>query len=118
MARGLVDTVNFFSTIPPENVATMVDKTRIRWSIALSDTGTNPSLENLTTVINTIGVQCVPLSIVNAEDTEKALVAVWKQSSWLPKKKPIRFTVPSTFTPAAPSPTLNANQGKITSPSL
>ena len=118
MARGLVDTVNYFSTIPPENVATMVDKTRIRWSIALSDTGTNPSLENLTTLINTIGVQCVPLSIVNADDREKALVAAWKQSSWLPKKKPIRFTVPSTFTPAAPSPKLNANQGKITSPSL
>jgi hypothetical protein len=114
MARGLIDTVQYYTTIPPENVAAAVDKSRIRWSIAMGDL-TN---EKITTMASKIGIQSIPIALVAMDDTEKNLLSPWKNNCWLVKPKNLRFVIPSTFTPAQPSPKLNANQGQITSPSL
>lgn len=118
MPRGIVDTTVYFTTIPPENTAVAVDKTRIRWCIAISDVGTNPTIDKVNIMTNTIGVQSIPLSILAMNDDEKNLLTLWKDTCWKVKSKNLRFVIPSTFTPAQPSKQLNANQGQITSPSL
>jgi len=118
MARGIVDTTVYFTTIPPENTAAAVDKTRIRWTIAVSDIGTNPAVDKVTIMTNTIGVQSIPISIIEKNDNEKNLLNVWKDTCWKVKPKNLRFVIPDEFKPAQPSKQLNANQGQITSPSL
>ena len=118
-SRGIIDTTNYFVTIPPENMPAAVDKTRIKWTTAVSDVGTNPAIDRLNLImINTVGVQSIPLSIVEMNSTEKKLLNLWKESCWKIKPKGIRFVKPTNFTPAQPSPQLNANQGQITSPGL
>jgi len=115
-ARGIVDTTQYFSTIPPENMPAAIDKTRIRWSIAMSDVGTNPDKEAIH--LFPVGVQSIPISIVSLDSTEKRLLDLWKESCWKVKRKPLRFVIPSDFVAKEPSKQLNAQGGNITSPSL
>ena len=116
--RGILDTTVYFTTIPPENTAAAVDKTKLRWTIAVSDVGTNPAFDKLKIMTDTVGVQSIPLSIVTMNDDEKNLLTVWRDTCWKVKPKNLRFVIPTNFTPAQPSQQLNANQGQITSPSL
>lgn len=113
-ARGVIDTTQYFSTIPPENMEAAIGNTRMRWTTAMSDVGTNPDLTKLFPV----GVQSIPISIVALDSTEKDLLNVWKDSCWKVKPKALRFAIPENFRPAQPSKQLNAEGGNITSPSL
>jgi len=113
-ARGVIDTTQYFSTIPPENMEAAIDKTRMRWTTAMSDVGTNPDLTKLFPV----GVQSIPISIVALDSTEKDLLNVWKDSCWKVKPKALRFAIPPDSVPKEPSEQLNAQGGNITSPGL
>lgn len=59
-----------------------------------------------------------PLDEKPKEDEFPKLMALWTQSSFLPKPKAIRFIRPAAFTPKAPSTKMDANQGKLTTPTL
>jgi hypothetical protein len=113
-ARGVIDTTQYFSTIPPENMEAAIGNTRMRWTTAMSDVGTNPDLTKLFLV----GVQSIPISIVSLDSTEKKLLNVWKDSCWKVKPKALRFAIPPDSVPMEPSEQLNAQGGNITSPSL
>jgi hypothetical protein len=113
-ARGVIDTTQYFSTIPPENMEAAIDKTRMRWTTAMSDVGTNPDLTKLFPV----GVQSIPISIVSLDSTEKKLLHLWNNSCWKVKPKALRFAIPPDSVPSEPSEQLNAQGGNITSPSL
>jgi hypothetical protein len=112
-ARGVIDTTQYFSTIPPENMEAAIGNTRMRWTTAMSDVGTNPDLTKLFLV----GVQSIPISIVALDSTEKDLLNVWKDSCWKVKPKALRFAIPPDSVPSEPSEQLNAQGGNITSPS-
>ena len=112
-ARGVIDTTQYFSTIPPENMEAAIGNTRMRWTTAMSDVGTNPDLTKLFLV----GVQSIPISIVSLDSTEKKLLNVWKDSCWKVKPKALRFAIPPDSVPMEPSEQLNAQGGNITSPS-
>lgn len=113
-ARGVIDTTQYFSTIPPENMEAAIGNTRMRWTTAMSDVGTNPDLTKLFPV----GVQSIPISIVALDSTEKKLLNLWKDSCWKVKPKALRFAIPPDSVPSEPSEQLNAQGGNITSPSL
>lgn len=53
----------------------------------------------------------------NEEEFPK-LMAVWIQSSFVPKPKAIRFIRPAPFTPQAPSTRMDAQGGNLTTPTL
>ena len=113
-ARGVIDTTQYLSTIPPENMEAAIGNTRMRWTTAMSDVGTNPDLTKLFPV----GVQSIPISIVALDSTEKKLLNLWKDSCWKVKPKALRFAIPPDSVPSEPSEQLNAQGGNITSPSL
>ena len=69
-------------------------------------------------MMNTFGVQCIPLYFNDMNDETKKICNLWKNASWILKPEAIRFTKPDNFKPQDPSPKLNANQGVITSPTV
>ena len=117
--RGYVENVNYYTILPDKQKQPTIDSNKIRWVMALSPPGTNPTSASTKTMVNQLGVQCVPLSLFTEfNDDMKETVGLWTKDSWRFKPQPIRFRKPEPFKPQAPSPQLNAQQGKITSPTL
>lgn len=116
-ARGIVETLSYFTTIPPDRTKQTTDKTKIQFTLALADPDTLPSEADATLALKTMGVQCLPvnLGLLNAEN--KTLLGLWK-TNWPFKPKSIRFVKPRPIVPLQPSPKLDANQGQISSPKM
>ena len=139
--RVVVDTVDFFSSIPEDKQTDTMNKTKLSWTMAIEGALENPSFITLRYLEETLGVQSVPLFICNEEkftippkttttaspapteavsSTENQLgylLSYWSKVSYLPKPKPIRFIKPDNFVPAAPAPQLQALGGVVQSPS-
>jgi hypothetical protein len=140
--RGVIDTIDFFSSIPTDQQANTVGKTKLAWTMA---TGENPSFITLRYLEETLGIQSVPLFIceegkftspvqtkgakatVTTAPTEPEsskenqlgyLLSYWSKVSYRPKPKEIRFVKPDNFTPAAPSPKVDAMGGAVQSPQV
>lgn len=60
-AKATVDTVAMYTIVPPDKKKTVTDATKLRWSIALSDPGKNPSAAAFAYLQDELGVQCLPL---------------------------------------------------------
>ena len=108
--------------------------------MATGDSGENPSFITLRYLEETLGIQSVPLFIceegkftsptkgaaaVTAAPTEPEsskenqlgyLLSYWSKVSYRPKPKGIRFVKPDNFTPAKPSPRVDAMGGAVQSP--
>lgn len=117
MPRAIVQTVGYYTNIPAERKKSVIDTTKIRWSLAMNPgpgtAGANPTFDSTKIVLDTYGVQCVPLLL---SEKPGDLLNLWREAVWRPKPKPIRFVNPQAFVPQQPSGKLNSNQGKITSP--
>lgn len=139
--RGIVDTIGFFSSIPTDQQNNTVNDTKMNWTIAIPEWGSNPSFVTLRYLTETLGVQSVPLFICDAnkfttpassknaaptaapkapEDlTENQLgylLNYWSKVSYRPKPKGIRFVRPDNYTPANPNPKVDAMGGAVQSP--
>jgi hypothetical protein len=178
MPRGIVNSVANFTIIPENKYKDTSDSTKMRWTMAFTHASSNPSAASLQYMMQTLGVQSIPLWLfstkapsssamkdlraslaANAPDVPKIetpdalnklgaatatsagmagaelppappvdekpkeddfpkLMTPWISASFVPKPKTIRFIRPTPFTPKAPSPKLDANQGNLTTPTL
>lgn len=117
--RGMVENVSYYSILPEKEKTPTVDKNKIRWVMAISPPGTNPTLTNTKSMLDSLGVQCIPYCLFHTfTEDEITTLNLWNASGWRFKPKAIRFRKPEPVKPKAPSPQLNAQHGKITSPSL
>ena len=140
--RGIVDTIGFFSSIPTDQQNNTVNDTKMNWTMALPEWGSNPSFATLRYLEETLGVQSVPLFISDTskftspasssatakpsaapkapqDSTENQLgylLTYWSKVSYRPKPKGIRFVRPDNYTPAKPSPKVDAMGGAVQSP--
>lgn len=140
--RGIIDTIGFFTSIPSDQENNTVNDTKMNWTIALPEWGSNPSFITLRYLEETLGVQSVPLFICDTnkftsptsskaagapstppkapqdstEDQLGYLLTYWSKVSYRPKPKAIRFVRPDHFTPANPSPKVDAMGGVVQSP--
>ena len=137
--RGIVDTIGFFSSIPTDQQNNTVNDTKMNWTMALPEWGSNPSFVTLRYLEETLGVQSVPLFICDTskftspaasktasaapkaheDSTENQLgylLTYWSKVSYRPKPKGIRFVRPDNYTPANPSPKVDAMGGAVQSP--
>lgn len=113
MPRAIVDSLGFYKTIPKERAKSVIDTTKIRWTLAVPLPPSVPDVDTIKIVADNYGVQCIPLRLY--EKPTEAL-AMWNESAWRPKPKAVRFVNPKPFTPQQPSGKVNANQGRISSP--
>jgi hypothetical protein len=137
--RGIVDTIGFFSSIPTDQQNNTVNDTKMNWTMALPEWGSNPSFITMRYLEETLGVQSIPLFICDTskftspaasktvtpapkapeDSTENQLgylLTYWSKVSYRPKPKSIRFVRPDNYTPAKPSPKVDAMGGAVQSP--
>lgn len=136
--RGIIDTIGFFSNIPTDKQGDTVKNTKMNWTIAVGEWGSNPSFVTLRYLEETLGVQCVPLFINSTskfttpapskptpapgapenstEDQLGSLLMYWSKVSYRPKPKGIRFIKPDNYTPSNPNPKVNSLGGIVQSP--
>lgn len=117
-ARAIVESQEYFTTIPENRVKDITDTGKIRWTLAMNAKLENPTVEVSKSMLNKFGVQGIPLYFHQMDDVAKKTIDLWKNTAWLAKPPEIRFTKPDNFKPQDPSPKLNANQGVISSPTV
>lgn len=117
LPRGYLERFPYYTTIPEKNQRETVDTNRIRWIVALPSPGKFPELKDVKTVVEKMGVQCVPLNLFNAKDSDIPVIDLWKDG-WRAKPEALRFTKPQAFKPLSPSTKLDANKGQLSSPKL
>lgn len=174
MPRGIVNSVANFTIIPETKYKDASDSTKMRWTMAYTQSASNPSIGSLKYMMQTLGVQCIPLWLFSTkppsssamkdlrasisanapsietpdklnqvagataasaasagvqapappadekpkEEDFPKLMALWIQSSFVPKPKTIRFIRPAPFTPQNPSTRMDAQGGNLTTPTL
>jgi hypothetical protein len=117
--RGWIEPISYFTIIPPNQYKTVVDKTKMRWTLALlPPDGSEVTIDKVKMLLDTMGVQGVPLLLADATDTTKQILDLWTKNSWRPKPKALRFVVPKPVEPKVPSVKMDANQGQLTVPSF
>ena len=117
-ARGYLERFFYYTTIPENRTQDTIEINRIRWIVALPAVGANPLLKDAKYALEKLGVQCIGLNLFALNEESLGIVNLWKSTGWVPKPEAIRFTIPEPYKPKTPSPTLNANQGKVSSPTL
>ena len=115
--RAIVDTTAYFTNLPNDATSrrNAVRATKEKFTIALSPNGTNPSSATATLLLDTYGVQALPMILVDYSTETQRLLSKWKYA-WKAKPKEIRYVRPSPITVQAQSPTVNANGGSLTIP--
>jgi hypothetical protein len=61
MPRGIVNSVANFTIIPENKYKDTADSTKMRWTFAYTHAASNPSSASLKYMMQTLGVQCIPL---------------------------------------------------------
>jgi hypothetical protein len=118
MPKSIVDTTAYYVSLPtdPANKRTAINGTKEKFMITLSPNGTNPSSSTTTMALDTYGVQCVPLFLVEYSPETQALLRQWKYA-WKAKPKEIRYVRPEPIEILPQSGSVNANGGSLTIPS-
>lgn len=115
--RSIVDTLSYYVTLPEDakTQQTAINKTKEKLMITLSPAGTNPESATLRKALDTYGVQCIPLLLVDYSPDTKALLSNWKYA-WRAKPKAIRYVRPEVQIIPPQSVRANANGGALTVP--
>jgi hypothetical protein len=115
--RAIIDRTNYYTTLPTD-VATKksaVDGTKEKFMFILSPQGKNPESTTTTLLLDTYGVQAIPLFLIDYSPETKALLSKWKYA-WRAKPKQIRYVRPEPIIAQQQSQAANANGGSLTIP--
>ena len=114
--RGYVERFEYYTTIPDNRKKETVEANKIRWVVTVPSSV--PTEKDVRSVLETTGVQSIGLPLYDITEKDKNLLDLWKDSGWIAKPDPLRFTRPEPIKPQTPSPKLNANKGQISSPRM
>lgn len=115
--RCIVDNLSYYVSMPTDATSkkNAVNGTKEKFMISLSPQGKNPEDKTLTLLLDTYGVQAVPLFLIDYSPETKALLSKWKYA-WRAKPKAIRYIRPEAITVQTQSTTVNANGGSVRIP--
>jgi hypothetical protein len=116
-ARAIIDRTNYYVTMPTDTQTkkTATDATKEAFMITTSPEGQNPSKEVATLVLNSYGVQSVPLYLTDYTADFTSVLGMWPLA-WKAKPKAIRYVRAPPIQVAQQSAAANANGGQVTSP--
>ena len=116
---GILETVEDFMNIPNDRADTVVEQTKLKWTICFS---MNPSIQVSKDIYNKItnkfGVHCVPIVMFDNACDFMFTDPLFKKYSFIPKPKELCYVPPPIVVPGEPNPSMNANGGKLIAPSI
>jgi hypothetical protein len=115
--RSILDYKSYYTTLPTDasTKKKAIDTTKQRYMITLSPPGTNVAAQTSTSLLDTYGVQGLPLFIVEYSPEVSSLLSKWKYA-WKAKPKEIRYIRPAPQVANLQSPAVNANGGALNVP--
>lgn len=115
--RGLVETIQNYISLPTDasSLRTATNGTKEKFTIVVNQDGKNPDTKDTTKVLDTYGVQAVPLLIVDYSPETQSLLRKWK-FAWKAKPKGLRYVRPAPLQIPQQSQAVNANGGALTVP--
>jgi len=116
---GVLQAVEDFTTIPPDRITSVVDQTKLRWTVALSRDPSQPVSQKDYNKITELGVHCVPAMLFDPSANDYFFTdKLFKTYGFIPKPESLRYIKPSIVTPAKPNPSTDAKQGMLRQPTL
>ncbi len=117
-SKSQIDYTKYYTELPTDETTkkTAINGTKEHFTITLSPSGTNPISSAANTLLDTYGVQSIPLFLIDYSAENESLLAKWKYA-WRAKPKPIRYVRPDSITTQQQSQAVNANGGSLTIPS-
>jgi hypothetical protein len=114
---GILQTTDDFMTVPSDRTSTVVETTKMRWTICLSKDPTQPITQDVyNKVTNSFGVNCVPMLLFDENNKYLYGDTLFKTYSFKPKPAAIRYIKPPVVIAAVPSPTTDAKGGMLRAP--
>jgi hypothetical protein len=114
---GILDTVDGYKQLPPNQVDPTCEDTKLRWTVCLSsDPATPVDAKTYADVATQIGVHCIPIQMWDSTADFMFQPDTFKTWSFIPKPKELRFRRPPIVVPAQQSPVANANGGSLRAP--
>jgi len=119
-AYGIIQTAEDFTTIPPDRTDTVVEQTKLCWTVALSRDPTQPvSQATYQNITSAIGVHCVPAVLFEPSSSQYLFGdSLFKTYGFIPKPEPLRYIKPPVVTPAQPNPSTDAKKGMLRAPTI
>jgi len=117
---GVLQTAEDFTTIPPDRVDTVVEQTKLCWSIALSRDPTRPVSQAIyQQITGKTGVHCVPALLFDPSANDYLFTdKTFKTYGFIPKPEGLRYIKPPVVTPAQPNPSTDAKGGMLRAPTI
>lgn len=116
-AFGILDTVDGYKQLPPNQVDPTCEDTKLRWTVCLSSDPSVPvDAKTYAAVATDIGVHCIPIQLWDTGADFMFQADTFKTWSFVPKPKDLRFRRPPIVVPAEQSPVANANGGALRAP--
>jgi hypothetical protein len=120
-ASALVQTYEYYDTIPENRYAAEADKTRNTWSMAMSgELDTPPTGNQLEKLVNQLGVQGILIDpFAKLEDLADVLSNKWfGKKSYIAKPAALRYKEPAVVAIEPADKRIDANGGMLVTPNM
>lgn len=117
---GILESAEDYLIIPEDRTDEIIENTKLRWTICLPQNPSVPITKDVyKKITETYGVNCIPMTLFDeSNDFMFGESPLFKKTSYTPKPDQLRFVNPSTITVEPPGKELNANKGKVLSPTV
>lgn len=117
--HGALETAEDFTIIPSNRANEVVENTKLKWTLCLSRDPAQPVSQDVYGKITSeFGVHCVPIQLFDDKNNFMFMDTTFKKYSFIPKPEELRYRKPPIVVPGEPNPNMNANQGKLRSPTI
>ena len=115
---GILQAAEDFTTIPPDRTDTVVEQTKLCWTVALSRDPSQPVSQAVyKQITGTTGVHCVPAVLFDPSANDYMFTdKTFKTYGFMPKPQELRYIKPPVVTPAKPNPSTDAKHGMLRAP--
>jgi hypothetical protein len=118
-AFGTLDSAQGYTEIPDDRKDETIRDTTLKWTIALSEDPEKPVSESIyNTAANKFGVQCIPIQLFDEGNKFMFQKKTFDTYSFIPKPEELRQRKAPIVVAGTPSPTMNANEGKLRAPTV
>jgi hypothetical protein len=117
---GILQTAEDFTTIPADRTDSVIEQTKLCWTICLSRDPTQAvSPTTYKQITSKTGVHCVPAILFDPSASDYLFTdKTFKTYGFIPKPEELRYIKPPVVTPAQPNPSTDAKGGMLRAPTI